>query len=377
MNLPKMKMLINRITDLAAEIGFRIERTLVVSIEALRRSCMRLNLWLYYEQLRIHNVTEGSRHTGSNKFVIFVLYSTRIPQFTLNAIDAFNRASFNLIIVSNEKIDASTRSFLLGRSCLLIERLNFGRDFGGYRDGIRIALHRFKNITRLILANDSVFYLENGIDQLVMALDGADDFIGVSEIFEHHYHVASFLLSFGSRIINDSVFRRFWECYLPISTRIWAILEGEGELTKRLVAAGYRPHILFKAEQLRAELQCLSTSETKRTATLFPEKIRAVLEGYVDQPDASVKGFADVVANEVLARNQMHAAGFAFMKFLGLPLFKRDIVYRELFTVAHVNQIIADFGVPMQTEIMADLKRRTPPVRSNLLQRLLYRHGFI
>ncbi len=260
---------------------------------------------------------------------------------------------------------------------MLVERTNIGRDFGGYKDGVGIVFRRFQNVERLIIANDSVFYIEEGLDRFLSALDGSEDFIGVSEVFEHHYHVASFLISFGPKVLKDPVFRRFWARYLPLQTRMWAIMEGEGELTKRLVNAGHRPHILFRAEDLQPKLQNLSASERDEATLLFPQKIRGVLSLHAGQAHASAIDYAAAAIAEVLQSNQMHVAGFAFMKFLGLPLFKRDIVYREQFTLSEVRRIMIDLSVAEQAEIVADLGRRSPPGRSNVFRRLLFRHGFV
>jgi hypothetical protein len=73
----------------------------------------------------------------------------------------------------------------------------------------------------------------------------------------------------------------------------------------------------------------------------------------------------------------MHAAGFAFMKFLGLPVFKRDIVFRELFPIQEVRRIVTESGEPLEAEIIADLACRPPPSRFDVLRRLFYQHGFV
>ena len=357
-----------------------IERAIVLGVEALRRAWHRLNPYLYSERLRIRCITEGLPPKGSDKVAVFVVYSrSGMPNFTMNFIAALNRHSFNVIIVSNDRLDTSVKTALLGNCCLLVERVNVGRDFGGYKDGIGIAVQRFPDIRRLIIGNDSLYYFNRGLDELITALDGPEDFIGVSEVYEHHYHVASFLLSFGPGVLDDPAFRRFWTGYLPIPTRMWAILEGEGELTRVLVEAGHRPHVLFRADALLFKLQALSATETADTLALLPRSVRDALPPFAAplRTNPAPRNLAEAVYEEVMARNQMHAAGFAFMKYMGLPLLKRDIVFRELFSLREVKQIIAGFGEaePMQAEIMDDLARRPPPSRFAVVHRLFYRHG--
>jgi hypothetical protein len=162
---------------------------------------------------------------------------------------------------------------------------------------------------------------------------------------------------------------------------MWAILQGEGELTRCLMDAGHRPHILFKANHLLLKLQELSAPEVREAMALFPTEIRESLSAITEQPLGATKAiandFAKAAVKEVMERNQMHAAGFAFVKILGLPLFKRDIVYRELFPLQEVDRIVTALDEPMADEIIADLARRPPPGSFHVLRRLLYRHGYI
>jgi len=364
----------------AGDAGYRIEQRFVEAVEVLRRVRYRLDRRLYSERRRIRSVTEGARRHGSNKFAVFVVHApSGLPQFTLNFIAALDRASYNVVLVSNAKLDEAQKAALLRDCRILIERENFGRDFGGYKDGIAHTLRRFPHIERLIIANDSLYYLEPGLDRLTADLDGPEDFIGVSEVFENRYHVASFLLSFGPRVLADPAFREFWAGYRPINTRMWAVMQGECELSRRLMAAGHRPRVLFRAEALRAKLKDLGVSGLAEIGLLFPPAIRALLPplGEPSSAAAPAQAFGAAVTEQVMARNQMHAAGFAFMKFVGMPVFKRDIVYRGLFPHEEASRVVKRLGLPMQAEIVADLARRRPPRRLDLLRRLLYRHGFI
>jgi hypothetical protein len=366
----------------AGDVIYTIEDVFAIACEAVQRTLLRLDPRLYSQRRRIRAVTEGLARKPSDKAAIFVVYAQgRLPDFTMNFIAALNRHSFNVIIVANSALDADARAALLRNGCLLVERDNFGRDFGGYKDGIAIALQRFPGLRRLIIANDSLYYLQKGLDDLVAALEGPQDFIGISEVFEHHYHVASFLLSFGRAVLDDPVFHRFWARYQPIHTRMWAIMQGEGELTRQLVEAGHRPHVLFRAQSLLPKLQELSGADLRATLALFPTHVRPALAKIVAAPasdaTATANGFAAAAVKEVMERNQMHTAGFVFMKFLGLPLIKRDIVYRELFPLQEAIRIVQDFAEPMQDDIAADLALRPPPSRFAVLRRLFYRHGYV
>src|SRR5262249_10190819 len=154
------------------------------------------------------------------------------------------RSPLNLVVVSNAELDSYLRAQLLEKCYLLIERANLGRDFGAYKDAINIVLRRARNVDRLGLLDDSLFYFLKGLNKLVSDLDGPQEFIGVTEVFEDHYHVQSFMLSLGPSVIRSRQFRKFWQRYRPISTRRWSIHKGEVRLTRRLTKAGFSPHVL-------------------------------------------------------------------------------------------------------------------------------------
>ncbi len=367
--------------------GYCAEHAFVLAVECLNRAVRRLDPRLYFETLRIRTIIDGRDVKATKKVAIFLLYcDAPLPRLTLNLIESFKRSPFNLVVVSNKNLDAATTSQLLDRCCLLIERVNVGRDFGGYKDAISVVLRRFQEIERLVIANDSVFYFESGLDGVVAALDGPDDFIGVSEVLDHHYHVASFLISFGRTVIESAAFRRYWKRYRPIGTRRWAIFRGEGHLTATLVRSGFQPKVLFKAEHLRRHLRARSSAELRDLVALLPTEVRDEMRAQFDElarrlDDGSAGGaaldkdIADAIVGAIEARNQMHAGGFLFRKYLGLPIVKKDIVYREIYALEDVPRVLGALDDADLADVMADLRRRGTAAQLGMLRRVFYRHS--
>src|SRR5262249_43999349 len=194
-------------------------------------------------------------------------------------------------------------------------------------------------------------------------------------------HASSFLLSFSHRIVESHAFRDFWFRYRPISTRMWTIMSGEVLLTKCLTMAGYHPNILFRADDLQTKLRALGDDELNSAVALFPTNIREKLEPISScsslDLESKVSKLAVAAVEAIREVNQIHAAGFLFMKFFGLPLLKRDITYRELFSVPEATQIVASIYGSVSPEIADDLAKRTPPSRLNVVRRMLYCHGYV
>lgn len=400
-------------------------RTLIPLIEAVVRGWYHLDPRVYSERARLRAITQGNRDSKGNRYAVFVLYArSPLPAFTRHLIDAIDRSPLNLVIVSNARLDPYLKAQLLDRCHLLIERANLGRDFGGYRDGISVLRRHTGDIDRLVLINDSLFFFDRGLDQFVARLNADHEFIGVTEVLEFHYHVQSYALSFGRVVVNSPEFRRFWRRYRPISSRRWSIHNGEVKLTRQLTKAGFRPHILYQAAELVPHLQTRSVRELLESVYLLPTAFRrtlyaefcgifgekggpdtiaaveAIAHGVsrvADEPVRRGKGgakdailaqaealgrwrfeiFAARIVAIVAERNQMHVGGFLFAKYLGLPMMKRDIFYRQVYTLEDIHRIAGELAPPLRDEMMADLRRAGTSANYRGLRKLLHYHGSI
>jgi hypothetical protein len=120
---------------------------------------------------------------------------------------------------------------------LYIERFNYGRDFGSYKSGIlRIQKQiGLSNIPRLVLLNDSVYYLEKETPEFLEKLLSTDtDVLGATENFEIRRHLGSFAISIGNNVLRNPKFLNFWKKYRLSDLRTRVIRRGEMSLTKVL-----------------------------------------------------------------------------------------------------------------------------------------------
>ncbi|MCW5701025.1 MAG: hypothetical protein KIT82_00355 [Bradyrhizobium sp.] len=393
--------------------------TIIPVVELLMRLWYRLNPRVYSERLRVRSVTAGKVDKKSQKYAVLVIYTNSpLASFTASVIDAIARSPINLVVVANGTITPLLRAQLLETCYVLIERANVGRDLGAYKDAVNILLRSEKDVDRLILMNDSMFFFQRGLGKLIADLDGEGEFIGLTEVFEYHYHVQSFLLSFGFHAVRSRAFCRFWKRYRPIGTRRWSIHKGEVNLTRQMTKAGFRPHILFQAAQLIPHLRPRPIREVLESVRLLPSYCRPALYREFDKfigaggfsvtdfeaisqgvrpvgPGRSPAGlpaisgqldtmdrwnfeiFGNRLISLIAKRNQAHVGGFLFMKYLGLPAIKRDIFYRGVYSLEEVYRILSDFNEPLRDDVMADLRRAGTSMHFKGLRRILHNHGSI
>lgn len=407
---------------------------IVYPIETMWRLWCHLDPRLYSERLRIRRISEGQVATKGDRFVLFVLYArTSIPPFIQTVIDAIGRSRLNLVITTNARISPELRATLLEQCHLLIERADLGRDFGGYKDGISIIEKRYGVPERLILLNDSLFFFEKGVDKLIADLDGDEDLIGITEDLDLYYHIQSFALSFGRNVLKHRRVRKYWHTYRPVSTRYWAVHNGERLLTARLVRAGFRPKILYHASQLLPHLRTNRLIELMEAVYLLPQSMRERFYRELDElrdtqaltaltsldtvsksirrlhkvesqdvaklrdvnietvlqvshqiakvhgtrEQWAIETFGERIAGAVGDRNQIHAGGFLFMKYLGVPVMKRDLFYREVYGIEEIDEILSNFQVSMKNEIMAEIRQKGSGALHKGIRKILYNNGAI
>jgi hypothetical protein len=405
-------------------LWWRIENLLVIQpIELSMRAWYALDPRVYIQSLRVKATIDGNVSRKDDTYFVFVLYAkTSLPDFTQNALNAIARSPHNLIIVSNATLSPLLKAQLQDKCYKLIERKNLGRDFGAYKDGVNYVLEHHPDADRIVLMNDSVFFFQRTIDKLIADLNAPHDFIGVTETHQYHYHVQSFMLSFGREVVRSKAFARFWKRYRPISTRRFTIHRGELRLTRQLTRAGFRPHILYQPAHLLPHLQRKPVRESIELIQLLPIDARTDLyshfltvlgEKYSPSSYAALEAvsqgirriqagpprgadggqlvrinnqaagmeqwsfgiFPNLIVSSISRNNQMHHGGLLFIKYLGLPLLKRDIFYRELFTLEETYRFLTDIGEPLRDEVLADLRRSGSGANLKGLFRLMYRHG--
>ena len=368
------------------------------------RFLLRVTLLLYYyipiigaylnpfhRNSNILEIHEGCLSFDSGKYAIYILWQPRtIPWYVLNMLHGLRDHQVNTIIVSNHKLGPDQRASLQTLSNQVLVRGNKGLDFGAYKDAVLYLTDRKKAITRLVLLNDSVYVFRRGLNELLKALL-ADKYQVVSayENWELHYHFQSFCISIAGSIINDPIVQRFWNEYRPISIRRWCIDFGEVKLSAALRKAASSFKIVFGINDLIAEM---ANKADLPTLLQYREFIPAPVRGHVpsdevlsvlqgSQPakrDIVMRRFTESLSSLLALRAQVHTGGFFFTKFLGSPFMKRDIVYRELFSIYEVERMLFELGYKAERQpILDELRGRGTAAHLRGFKQRRYRLGLI
>ena len=364
---------------------------------------LRITLIIYYylpiataylnPYQRVSNIIEvlpGAVSFNSEKYAIYVLWQPRIiPWYVINMLAGLRDHKVNTIIVSNHELTSEQRNMLQGFSREVLLRGNKGLDFGAYKDAVGHLTKREKGISRLLLLNDSVYVFRHGLDELLTTLL-LDKYQVVSayENWELHYHLQSFCISIAGNVLYDPIVQRFWKHYRPISIRRWCIDLGEVKFSAALRKAASSFMIIFGINDLLTKINQTDVATLLQYREFIPAPIRghvpsdeviAVLHESQSEKRAIVmRRFKESLSSLLALRAQVHTGAFFFPKFLSSPFMKRDIVYRELFSIYEVERMLLELDYKAERQpILDELRRRGTAAHLRGFAKRRYRLGLI
>lgn len=268
-------------------------------------------------------VARGKRmHRGSvgdaTRVVIYLIYPKNgLLDSHFRALSHFLEHGYAPVVVSNVSLSQEERERLLGCVNHLIERPNYGYDFGGYRDGILFLRDRLHALDRLALMNDSVWFpMTRAQDWLSAAEHQGQDVVGATTNFftnpgdlrgcsgapgswrydahDPRFHYCSFALSFGPAVLRDMRFLEFWKRLKLSNDKIDTVHRGEVGLGQWVVHSGHSHGCTLDLSRFDVDLDQLDYARLKEVAEnlIIPEDaaLRAqkalVLAQATGEPDA-------------------------------------------------------------------------------------------
>jgi hypothetical protein len=330
----------------------------------------------------------GARRFPSGRYAIYVLWQPRggIPWYIRNMLDALQAGEVNVIAVVNHEPNSEQLEALTAQCATVLVRGNRGADFGAYRDAVLSLVPEGGSVSRLLLLNDSAYAFSRGLDRLIAELLTEDiPVVSAYECWERLYHFQSFCIGLSGDVFRHPEFRAFWQDYRPISIRRWRIDHGEVGLSRVLRKIASRFKVVYELNDLLDAMTAgqdwaaiLSYREfvPRPLRHLFPpDDVLAILKDAKDgERELLLRRLRETLSDLFMRRAQAHTGAFLFPRFLGSPLLKRDLVYREQFTLYEVERILAELGLAEhRAEIADEIRQRGSAAHLKGLARRRYR----
>lgn len=321
-----------------------------------------------------------------NRTVIFLIFpEAGITNSHLRTLKYFIKNNYSPIVISNLPLIESDRSEILKNCCSLIERKNFGYDFGGYRDAI---LHLSKNIKKfdnLLLINDSTWFPILQDNAFINFINNSNlDFIGATSHYgferlklpskrenlpktinfnsdNRNFHYASYALSFSKKILNDSNFYKFWKTLRLSGTKNVVVRRGEIGLTQFIIRNKYYSHGSFiDSEKLETTLKefsrerllkiCHEVIVENKSLKIFKEKFLIDLEN--SSRNEIISFLIIIVSRQIIV--------FSLLKFLieelRFPFIKKMLLKLDKDSAEKTYNIIKSLDEEIFEEINSEIK---------------------
>jgi hypothetical protein len=203
-------------------------------------------------------LTEGAR-AAQSRIAIFLIFQPKgVAPSILETCRWLVSEGYAPFVISNGQLDDASRSVLAEECWRLLERPNFGYDFGGYRDGIRLLWRWNFAPDRLIVMNDSVWLpLVPDLMARLEAVAQRADIVGLlrDEKVQHdidggretaRWHIESYFYLMTPAALASPEFRAFWENYRMTDFKPHTIKYGELRFSQRMTAAGLKLEALTR-----------------------------------------------------------------------------------------------------------------------------------
>lgn len=128
---------------------------------------------------------------------------------------------------------------------------NRGYDFGSWFAGLELVDEYLSSVREVMLVNDSVFGPLQGGEQLARLVEGVPgDVLGMTDSYEHSYHLQSYFILLREPVVRSGVLREFAAAYAYADDKRDVVFQGELALTKMLMDRGHACSALFPYEVL-------------------------------------------------------------------------------------------------------------------------------
>ena len=156
----------------------------------------------------------GQTPTTPAKYCVFSHFDAndRVERYVLYYLEQLKLCGYEVLLVSTSRAISDASVEALSKVCHTVcLRENVGYDFGSYKAGIELLKQHGAPVSRLLVANDSVFGPFNDLQPILHEMEREDiDLCGLTDSHDHGYHLQSYFISYSTRLYESAAFDDFW-----------------------------------------------------------------------------------------------------------------------------------------------------------------------
>jgi hypothetical protein len=196
--------------------------------------------------------------------------SGRVTEMVLRQLEEYTLLGFDVVFVTTSRdIPLEDWEAVRARCTLVLQRRNYGLDFGSWSDAAREVRDRILDAEELLVTNDSLLGPIRPLAPVFATLrSGGDGLFGLTESLQHAVHLQSYLLlARGKGAVADLL---GFLLDIRLSARKTAIIKrGELALSGHMAKRGHRVAALYNYADLEAAMLA-DRVETRRLLGMPP-----------------------------------------------------------------------------------------------------------
>ncbi len=311
-------------------------------------------------------LTAGTLPIQRDVSVVLIYQPTGILPSLIKSLQHLRDNGFAPVVVSNAPLKANDLEILRQHSFLVMQRPNFGYDFGGYRDAILHLLESGLRPDNLLVMNDSIWFPLTSESEIASQIRAQrSDMYGIvlaeRPAEPHRTHLQSYMFSFKKRLVEHEDFERFWRD-LPVSSNKHVVIRRcEMRMTHAFKKNGHTIGHLHTFNDVKVALKSLDSAELRRIIAYqiqVDTSNSGPLRPFLDEDcigstwRSSVESFID---KDALGKYFLIAHPIVLKGKLGLQILKKDkqpmyqLQRRELFACGLSDSLCPEIRKEMET----------------------------
>ncbi len=278
-------------------------------------------------------ITAGQQELGDDLAILLIFQPKGVLKSTLDQIDYLTSQGISALVVSNAPLSKTDLSELTSRAYRVMQRPNYGHDFGGYRDGILHFLEMGIRPRNLFIINDSIWFpVTDGADLIKTARLHPADLYGIS--YAKHArkpylnHIQSYFLRFNQKTVSNPFFETYWRTMPVSSNRYTVIRKCEMGLTNAFRSRGFSVGCLYDFDTTLDRVLSLSPPEFEEVIAHLIEVESSFKDMFAAVKNGAGKNWQEDVKELLVQRN----TGIPFLTLhprtmlthLKSPILKKD-----------------------------------------------------
>lgn len=238
---------------------------------------------------------------------------------------------YAVLAVSNAPLSGADKARLADHVWRVLERPNFGYDFGGYRDAIWSLRAWGVRPERLVILNDSIWFPLRDDDDTLARMEASPFDVAGTILRERGdaRFLESYFFSVRGAVLDQPVFRSFWDDLRLTSNKYKVIRRGERGFGAVLRAGGIDFGAMFPTADFDAAIAAADESTLRQTL-----RYMAAVDPQVQAKGAALAAAAGDPAwlsnarafiRQVLEKAQFYSSfPVAAVTLLGYPVMKKS-----------------------------------------------------